>query len=839
MSYKAYLNGQEIDISDTKPIAYNKQVNDLARLDNRQTNFTHKFILPFSAKNIKVVREVFLNGSTSNIPYEKCTFDLIDADTGLHLIYKGWAVLGATTTKGYELNTYDGIIDFYRTIENKVLTDAGISELNHIKNVANIINTWTNDLPYKYIIADYGGKVFTTDSKINADYLVPSVKISYLWDKVHQFAGYTYEGSIFATPNFINHWKTFPKPVPTDEPSLTSITTQDWAMYADTTPFPYRIDVFPEDFTTAYANNIGAMAGVVNITQDGSYMFNSSGELFFYGIGEITELNYRSYDSIGNLIEGGTFNPSISQDVIVQCLAGGKLIIGANFIGDFTTGWAVPITGTLTTKLYLIDGYNANYEQALIDFQMKDFLNEIMQHYGITAFKDKYKNHIVYKNLEEILQNNETLDWSDKFSEKVSEKYILSNYAKKNAYKYRYNRANEIHNDGYLYIENENLKDETTVLNSKIYSPESFTSIIAGETVNVYPLWEKTIKDNNEVDYKDLTGRYYYLRSENKTVSSYLKSEILNTSQTFTEAPFENYYRLKLQQVIYDNYSTIQSLFYQAKTLEANFYLSTNDVESFDFQRLIFIKQLGSYYLVNKIINFIKGQKVKLELIEVDYFRELPIPEPTEFYITIESVSTDGCEVTFNIDTNIEQPATVDIIAYALTPDGLGGTYYAPLVTIENVNLNSDTIVYEFTELPPQLIGDYKFKIIHTTDTFLTTESNLTDVIDVDTSCYVAPDPDLNYITITDVETLSISGNQRTVRVHYVSDLSLTSMPLTLNILNPLFGFSQAELYLSQPQNGSVDVVLQHSGTPVFGVYVYELSLTSMGVTSNTATSVG
>ena len=87
-----------------------------------------------------------------------------------------------------------------------------------------------------------------------------------------------------------------------------------------------------------------------------------------------------------------------------------------------------------------------------------------MQHFGLTAFKDKYTNTIEYLTLDEILQNTNVIDdW--KFISKNSEKYAYSNFAKKNNFKYKYNDNNLNYNDGAIFIQNENLKDETRLRN--------------------------------------------------------------------------------------------------------------------------------------------------------------------------------------------------------------------------------------------------------------------------------------------------------------------------------------------------------------------------------------
>lgn len=837
MSYLVYINGQQILISESRPIAYTKQVNDLARFDNRQSNFAHKFIAPYNAVNKRIMEKVYFIGNQSNIPYQKNRVDIIDADSGKHLIYNGWANITTSNPNGYEIYTYDGIIDFYRAIENKTLTDVGISELNHLKNLETIVESWNDELNYKYIIADYGGKVYTDDGKLNSDYLVPSARKSFLFERIHEFAGFTFSGSVFDTEKYKNLWLTFPKPVPTEEPVVIPITSQEWQLATNASILPYMINPFPAEFTSIYANNTGAQIGTVNITQTGSYSLKAFGNLIQAGAGLITSLGYASLNALGETIQEGLFNPTIDLSVIVNCEAGGKLQI---IHYSYFFGFAGNITGNLTTSLALIEGYTASFDEALLDFSAKDLVNEIMQHFGLTAFKDKFSKHIDYLTLDEILQNEEVIDWSEKFRGKGSEKYILGNYAKKNNYSYRYNGENEKHNDGFITIDNENLKDETTILLSKIYSPEKNKRMVLTHLSNIYKIWDKELKDDSTLEYKELTGRYYFLRSETKTflVPQPIRSDVLNTDDTFLSAPFESYFRLNLQQVIYDNYSAIESILYKAKTPEALFDLKPIDVAEFDFKRMIVVKQMGSYYLVNKILNFVKGQLTRCELVKVDYFRELVVPEPTELEISLVSAVLDECEVTFTLTTNIAQPSEVQIIPYCLTPDGIGGFYYAPypLSTPITATMNSNQVVYSFSELPEMGFGGWKFLIRYTSSVFEMVDTQLTDVINLPGTCYVPtapPTPSLSFLIITEVETLVVTGNVRKVKVTYLSDLTDATMVLTLSAIGGLAGFVEPIQNLFAPASGTMIINLNHS----FGgtVFQYNLTLSALGVTSNTA----
>jgi hypothetical protein len=848
MSYIAYLNFQKIELlNDGKEIAFTKQVNSLSRLDNRQSNFTHKFIAPLTDTNKLVMDNCFIIGNQSNIPYQKNRFDLIDADSGKHLIFDGWANITQTSDKGYEINTYDGIIDFYKEIENKSLTEIGIADLNHVKDLTTIVDSWANTFAYKYIIADYNGKLLTTDNKLNADYLVPSARISYIWDRVHQYANTTYNGTIFQNERFTNLYMTFPKPIPTDEPIIELIANQNsefqtggfwYGGLGGYNSFGYSVEFFPTTFSTAYANNSGN-TNIINILQTGAYRLTIEGTLSLSSEFTIKEFNYFIVAPDNSIIETGVVDGSINQAKVINLTAGDRLYLSSN---NYLALWS----GTIESTFELIVGFSANFDEALVDFMAKDFVNDIMQHFGLTAFKDKYTNHIEYLSLDEILQNENIIDWSSKFSNRLTEKYILGTYAQKNNFIYRHNGENETHNNGAIFINNTNLKDQTNIIQSKFYTNELRQTTLLGNSTNVYKMWNKEIKDNGDVNYKDLSGRYYLLRSNDFTygTTQTIKSEVLNVEQTFNEAPIESYFRLKFDQIIFDNYRTIQSILDKSKLITIEAWLTTLDYESFTFKELVYFKQLGGYFLVNTISNFIKGKKTKIELIEVDYFKQLESIEPIDYVLQIDNstpIDYTDCEATFTLISDIPIGSDIEIVPYCLTPDGLGGTYFAPypLATPITANYTGATLTYNFSQLP-FMLGGYKFKITYRTSIFEIVESNFSEIVNIDGACYfpIAPTPNLSFITITNVVTTSVVGNRRNVRVSYISDLSVATMTLTLNANGvTLFASlnSLAETFFSAPQNSFVDINLLDNA--LGEVCQYQITLSALDITSNIAVS--
>lgn len=839
MSYIAYINGLELELSPESPIAYTRQVNDLARLDNRQSNFTHKFTVPFTANNIKAMEFVYMAGNQSNIPYQKNVFDLIDADSGVHIIYKGWANVSQTTKKGYEINVYDGIIDFYRAIENKTLTDIGISGLNHAKSVTNIVASWDNTMPYIYAIADYNGKnkfITTTGThiEINTDYQVPSARVSYIWEQIFAFSGYTYSGSYFNTQNFKNLFMTFPKPVPLLVPHRIllysgSCTPKYSSAWNPNEVGPgvggfhnYYLQTLPrENFSNAYTSvtNYNSTTAVTG----GGYVYNHNyiniltAGTYSIDIPLTVNANYFRKDSTDTIIDSGT--------VVADPTGTFKTYLFVCNLGDtiyfVLSDPEIIIMGlSFDWKLNRIDGFEANFEDALVDFKATDFVNEIIQQAGITAFKDKYTNNIEFLTMDEILQSNNIEDWSSMFQFKDGEKYTLGNYAKQNNFKYKYNTSNQTYNDGYITINDENLEDTIDIINSSIYTPESDTVELLYRQVNVFKIWEKELQDDSTIKYKDLSGRYYFLRFEIISISTTLASESLNTQEAVTSVGFANYKRLKFQEVINDNYGSIETILNKSKIIDGYFYLKPIDIQRYNFKSLIYVEQLASYFLVNKINNFIKNKVTKCELIKVNYKKNFIIP-PTAGYIRITNIEVDGCIMRITFDTDVLLPAYITISgtrSYLVLPNPDTDFYDSTIIVTSNIIL---------VTVPDGGFWSFMLSVGGV-------DSNIYSASNLGVCTYVPPVQSLNSITITSVETLSVVGGTRNIRVHYTSDLNTGTMHLICTALNIGSPFT-FDFYLAT-QNGSVDIAVANTGLGG-GIAVWTIQLQAFLIFSNTITS--
>lgn len=658
-----YIAGRKIELSDKAKIAQTKQTNDLISLNTRQTNYTNRFKIPLTSSNKKALAFLGVVGGTSKLPYQKNEAFLY-SESGECFIYNGFAIIKSTTSKEYDVNIYDGNIDIYKAIENKNLSNLDLSEISHSKNLTNVVDTFNTDLDYKYILADYNGKALYDTDKINIDYLVPSVKVKYLWDKIFSEFGYTYSGSVFDTFDFNNLWMTYPKGIlstTVGEDIYVSSDLDFEEVNAPATP-PLQLVYRNSTFLQQNSNTTDNLQQIFDnkhfkVSETGNYQIEISGSIrnrglrsVWSGVGLITETypvkcdlwlaknsedisnsdNVTLVQQLQSGLGGDSFTDvgSISVNTIVNLQEDESICFVLVENSDVNSGikyYSYSIEDTnVTVDITKIDDTIIDFDQAFINFKIKDFFNEVLYRYGITPYKDKYTNNYNFLTLQELLQTAEVVDWSannNKFSDVFSESYIYGNYAQQNVFRHKYNDVNDNYYDGNILINNENLADSRNAISSKIYVPEELQSNVFEKTTNVYKLWDKQPKDDGTTDYKSLSKRFYFMRYDDYDFSQQttIGSEQLQTETTINSAPFESFFGLSYSDAIQEYYLPIYNILNEAKIYSTNISLEETDVTNIDFTKLYYIRELGGYFILNKVSNFIKRGKTKVELIKVNY----------------------------------------------------------------------------------------------------------------------------------------------------------------------------------------------------------------------------
>lgn len=657
MIVQIWLNGQALDLHDDTNIRQTIVANDISEIKDRQASYTNSFSVPKTANNVRVMEGLGIHSDTSKMPYIKPECQL--KYDGFDLIVNGWANI-TETTADYKIYVYSGIINFFKEIENKTigvyLADDLIA-IDHSKTVPTVVNSFTNPA-YRYLIADYGGDFLTTDEKVNIEYLMPSVNARWLWDKIHDKAGFTYTGTFM--DDLDDKWITYPKAKNVDE-NIVEIGTAGYGITSarivfPDTPYPW-VKFTNKDFHYFVANSINASNGGVWIPygfamhpsvgyyghfivpSTGHYKIEITGSVeigaaipynLFYlhlvrnGLGKTPEQAINSSAPIKAFFSvGGSFDCTFTIPVI-QLSAGEQLALALKReVGksDYQYQSSVQI------KISKIEQTQISFTEELRNFAVKDFIKEMLVLYGVTVFPDENSSNLDYLKLDERL-NGEVVDWSEKYLERKSEQYIYNDYAQRNRFRFKYTEKDAEYNDGFLTIENLNIPEHKVVYDSKFYSPEKeLSKIKIGSTFYdsfVFKMWDKEIQRDNTIEYKSKDNRFYLINERWVTAPATLKSSLTGNEQSVTAFPMGVFSGIALQDMIDDHYPLFKNIVQDSRIHVINLNLNITDLYHLDLRKVYYFNQEQQYYFLNKLTHDEKKQEGEF----VRFIRDRPIPLP-------------------------------------------------------------------------------------------------------------------------------------------------------------------------------------------------------------------
>lgn len=641
------INGKTLDTQDPK-IRYVKQVNDLADVTTVNTSYSYYLNIPKTPNNTSILQGLGISGDTSNIPYEKNTTQLMD--NGSVIIANGVSTI-KETSDDYKIVVQDGIIDFFRSIENKTIgKDLDLSEIIHIRNTASIIDSFTNP-NYRYLLAEYNGET-KKNNAINPDYQVPSVNQKYIWDKIMSYSGYTYSN----LPEIGNEWITFPIPpiisVEEEEQrflanmlnkSYTYGLNQDWR---NNIPMAWdNIFVYDTDFTQVL-NGLK-----LKILQTANYRIESQVlgtmkylyyeteylgfpprpievpksmdlpiifDIFKNGSNIGTFVNIEDFDISSIALSESDIISLFPREVTRQEAENWFEIDNEQFLDQLERGEAfvyeINIT-SLVFRLYSLGIEVFDFGEALKDYSMTDFVKEIMFRKSLTPFPDINEKHITFQTLSQRLDTTKSIDWSSNFGRRLKEEYRIGDYGKQNILKLRHDNEDDSFGDGLLAVNNENLKDKEVILQSKYYAPSGILrKIVGNEFFLELKFWEREIKEEDDIkiiEYKPLNNRFFLLREEvvdksikigEVTVDSYPKASMNGTL---------------LSDVVDEYYKDWGKVFNSVRLHDIELTINAYDIATLRLDVPYYFEQEGSFYLLNRM-PYETGKTVIGEFIKIN-----------------------------------------------------------------------------------------------------------------------------------------------------------------------------------------------------------------------------
>jgi hypothetical protein len=204
------LNGERrwLDTYNTEPISLTYNVADIIDIDKVNSSYSKTIKLPETKNNREIFGDISDLGVSATFNPNKKTRAWILVDTAMifegHLQLRKVIVDKDEDKREYEIVIYADNDNFFKQLGEKFLTDLDFSELNHNWTANNIRQSWTAswDKGYFYPLIDYGynwnlgsinGWTTTYNTQVKTTQMYPSTNVKYIWNKIFNDAGYSYQ----------------------------------------------------------------------------------------------------------------------------------------------------------------------------------------------------------------------------------------------------------------------------------------------------------------------------------------------------------------------------------------------------------------------------------------------------------------------------------------------------------------------------------------------------------------------------------------------------------------------------------------------------------------------
>lgn len=614
------IYGTDIFLETTDSnITYIKTAGDLGEITTVNSSYSWSMKFPKSPNNTQVLDSLGLVGSTSRKPYEKVYVNLLD--NGYPIVIKGLLNI-KETNDNYNIYIQEGFIDFLKDINvDTIGEDLDVSPLNHTRNLATIVNSLSLSLPYAYLISDVNGAYLPNENdttNLDPRYMSPYANVGFIWDLIFSTYGWTYTMNDQVNQSINDYWMSYPSEIVFDDSAGVEIAdlglTNGLAIRDSgpaliwSVPLPNRII----DANYILPSNLSSINYIIQET--GNY--------------EIT------FGSRGNVILED-YNSNVRQVIYLNrfYINGVKVQNGADSGGDLTTFQAQLFQGdVLTLKVYTpqtapyttvnihqavvkvsyLNQGQVDFTKALIKYKISDFLKEIMIREALTPFVDAENKHIEFLTLTERV-GADSVNWTDKYSKRISETYLYKDYAQNNYLVHKYENDVDDYNNGNLFISNLNLEEEKDIFVSKSFSPSNELRPFEYNNVEYQvprlPMFEVEVSEDKDTGnligtYKFLKDRFFFVKSVQSTRDIYIDTSLVSTP------PLVSLSGVTFSDIVADEYENFNRISDDAKVHTIELALSLMDILTLDLRKIYYFEQEGSFYILNSL-SYKTGQKCK------------------------------------------------------------------------------------------------------------------------------------------------------------------------------------------------------------------------------------
>lgn len=197
-----------LDTFKEDPISITYNVADILDIDKVNSSYSKTIKIPETKNNREIFGDISDLGVSSSFNPNKRTKAFILVNT--IVVMEGFLQLRKVIVnkdsdkREYEVVIYADNDNFFKEVGERFLTDLDFTELNHIWNEQNIVQSWTSsyeagyfypliDYGYNWSLGDINGWTTAWNTQVKVGQMYPSTNVKYIWNKIFENAGYNYQ----------------------------------------------------------------------------------------------------------------------------------------------------------------------------------------------------------------------------------------------------------------------------------------------------------------------------------------------------------------------------------------------------------------------------------------------------------------------------------------------------------------------------------------------------------------------------------------------------------------------------------------------------------------------
>jgi hypothetical protein len=637
-SLRLYIGDILCDMDDDEIIPVNKQVNNIAELQDRQSDFTAEFKIR-KTRAMKALFELSGEvGANTTFPFERQTCKLI-ADN-IEIITGGILILQKVDDQYYYVNIMSGNISFFNKIEGLKISDLSLPSTVHTWDIATMAASHSEATPnidFCYPLcepSDDGSIIPLNDDgdkvELYGGWVWPFVRIKAIWDEIFSNAGFTVVNSLVIDSDKFR--KLF---MPIASREITDTKKYLYSMFwngPQTTATDARLGMPIFQGITVINGDTNFKAGYYVAPFSGTYNLSVS-ELFYSISGPDPIINvYNNSVLLGPM----TFKEiDVNSRKIWEYAAEG-IISGDEIQVRVSAGlwfyWQLSITQI--TGAAISFGSSVNPKLHLPDMTQKEFVKMICNLFALVPDTDEKNRKITFWNYDELYNN--TLfarDWSNYLSERDDEvEFKFGDFAQSNYLKFKESDDVLVDNGkGTLQIDDETLDEEKEIVelslstcDEVIVLDHNFSVKTSRIGFNKWNAQDSVFDSEKKIDARIIYIDYCKeLASPPYTKSLWLRSTTTPYAGLFTSPAIEIVTPKVAQslpvsfstQIVY--YASLSRLLTKPNLRRAKFNLPVYEVAGLKHNIPIYLNQYKAYFYVNKISNYVPGKLCTIELIRL------------------------------------------------------------------------------------------------------------------------------------------------------------------------------------------------------------------------------